>query len=890
MKNIIVKYNLLLPLSLIFFSGCAALIYQVLWIKQLSLLFGNSSQAISTVISAFFLGTAIGAYYWGKRSFKQNSAWKTFALLEFGIALTSLICYFLNDWYALLLPVLNTIEFTDVGLMTTIKFLMAFVVLFLPSFMMGGTIPMVSQALIKSNEKIGVVASLLISINTLGAAAGAIVAGFILLEVLGLKSVYLIAIGINVVVALVSLKVAPVIELLLLNKFFKSGLSTSNQKKKININVSQLNHLDKNILWLIVFMSGALTMAVEVLWVRSFSFIVQGSVLVQSFIVGTFLLALGVGNLLAYSFYRYKFRFWPTLSSLLLLSACLLTLLPFVFYELTNQLQPLIIGKQWGMFIILLSTIIFIPGTILGCIFPFLLKSLHETNKEKSSGHFIGRCLFVNTFGGLIGPLLAGFFLPGLLGVWDTFKITALIYMLAGVFVFIRLKSVTLLYKVAIPLVAVFMIGYAFSIKLPIFWLNEQSNEKILLSWEGSYGAVAVMEAEQNQLGKKTTDRYIRVNNTYTLGGLGSEIQENRQSHLPLLMHPSPDSVYVLGLGTGITAGTALMHNIKQLTVSELVPEVVEASEQFFENHTYGLFDDPRAKVIVEDGRHVLLNPEKMYDVIISDLFLPTVVSDRLYTQEQFELVKSRLNKNGIFCQWLPLYQLTKPELEVITKTMMSVFPSVTIWRGNYSPNKPVIALIGKEKNEPINPLIMEKNLKNLLSKSENVESLWQTFLNIRGDRSNSQATKRKLSDMESHLIQLMPYMLYVGDLSGKAKKFLNTDINTDDKPIVAYRLAKQFLATPDSYSEWVTGLVLLDYLDEHKAFENEGYLSKLSLLQKKMIKAGSYYHRSFIYKYLAFMNNNETMNIQSKKEFKKFISLITTKKQSTLENNLETQ
>ena len=173
--------------------------------------------------------------------------------------------------------------------------------------------------------------------------------------------------------------------------------------------------------------------------------------------------------------------------------------------------------------------------------------------------------------------------------------------------------------------------------------------------------------------------------------------------YLPVLLHDAPQSVYVLGLGTGITAGASLKFPIKSLTVTELVPEVIEASNKYFHSYSTGLFNDPRAEVIAEDGRNYLRGTEQRFDVVISDLFVPWKAGvGGLYSLEHYLTIMDRLNDQGLFMQWLPTYQLAKADFEIIARTMLEVFPQLTVWRGDFSARKPIIGLLGHKQAFPL--------------------------------------------------------------------------------------------------------------------------------------------------------------------------------------------
>jgi spermidine synthase len=185
-------------------------------------------------------------------------------------------------------------------------------------------------------------------------------------------------------------------------------------------------------------------------------------------------------------------------------------------------------------------------------------------------------------------------------------------------------------------------------------------------------------------------------------------------------LHASPKKVLHLGLGTGITAaGTLDYPGIVSVTIVELIPEVVEAASYLGEGNQK-LFEDSRVQIRIDDARHDLLSHQDEYDVIISDLFVPwESQTGYLYTQEHFQSAKTRLRVNGLYCQWLPLYQMGLQEFQMITDTFASVFPQTTLWWGHLNPNKPMIALIGSEESLELLKPALEERLERLNAKLE---------------------------------------------------------------------------------------------------------------------------------------------------------------------------
>ncbi len=216
---------------------------------------------------------------------------------------------------------------------------------------------------------------------------------------------------------------------------------------------------------------------------------------------------------------------------------------------------------------------------------------------------------------------------------------------------------------------------------------------RVIAHREGIMSTVAVTEDKQS-------NRTLRVDNRYQMGGTAAADAEYRQAHLPLLLHPNPRRALFLGVGTGISLGAASLYPQLKADAVELVPEVVQAMP-FFALKNFSAATSPNFKLHVADARRFVRASEQSYDVIIADLFHPyRDGAGALYTREHFTALRARLATNGLVCQWLPLHQLDEPTLRVIVRTFQDVFPNGEAWLLRFNVDVPVIALMGWA-NEP---------------------------------------------------------------------------------------------------------------------------------------------------------------------------------------------
>jgi spermidine synthase len=246
----------------------------------------------------------------------------------------------------------------------------------------------------------------------------------------------------------------------------------------------------------------------------------------------------------------------------------------------------------------------------------------------------------------------------------------------------------------AVAVTACVLIGAG---RLPRTYTNAARGERVLAVAEGSHGIVAVTQSAQS--------RRLKLDNSYVLGGTAAVGDERMQAHLPLLLHPAPRRVAFLGMGTGITAGAALLHPVERIVAVEIVPQVVTLSRSHFADANLGLIDAPRAAVVVADARVWLRATAERFDVIVGDLVVPWRHGEAgLFAAEHYAAVRAALAPGGLFCQWVPAFQLTERELSIVVATFLDAFPRATLWRGDVAPDRPALALIGHAEGAVIDP------------------------------------------------------------------------------------------------------------------------------------------------------------------------------------------
>jgi spermidine synthase len=520
----------------------------------------------------------------------------------------------------------------------------------------------------------------------------------------------------------------------------------------------------------------------------------------------------------------------------MMVGAAAIAATPLVFMNLTNGMELIYLKGSWSNYILLIfRTAVLTIGPsalILGMIFPYLMKI--EQAHLKCPGLSLGQLATINTIGAILGALLCGFLFLDVFGMWRSMQIIAVLYLVVAVFLPLGWDARSLCAKatcIAVLLLSLFALK-PHSLRItsidPANPIAQE--EKVIEVWEGSDCTVSVTES--------SFGRAIKINSDYSLGSTGAYMQEKLQADLPLMVYPETESVFFLGVGTGITAGSALdprHQNVKQVVACELVPEVITAAKKYMTDirgfdTTGGLFKDPRADVLVEDGRHYLMASNQQFNMINADLFVPfRSGAGSLYTREHFENAEKRLSPGGVFVQWLPLYQLTGNEFFIIANTMVGVFDQVSMWRHNFQPGSEIVALIGHQKGEALPACDIDSRADKLFA--------------IRG------RDHRDLMRLNLPLDPQTILFFYGGNLTAAHELFDDYPINTDDRPIIEYQAPRSYRSESGDML-WFTGESFADLVEKVQSLcppANDPLLINRNKENRRLPSAGSAFHRARI-------------------------------------------
>jgi len=843
-------------LVLVFLSGFAALVYQVLWMKQIGLLFGNTSQAASATLASFFAGLAIGSWVLGRRVSTSTNPMRTYAWLEVSIAATALLYFVILGIYHGIYPAIYQ-NIGSGGWLLLVKFGLSLLLVFPPAFCMGGTIPVIGQYMIRKPEAFGATAALMYGTNTLGAAIGAALAGFYLPLWLGFNATCALAILVSGAVAVVAFRLSRGADTASFSPAeteappaADTGLQMSRQERRRleregkrgkdalteipSVAAKQPSAPGRTAIPFLCFLSGFGILALEVLWTRLFSQVLENSVYTFAAILVIVLVCLALGALVSSGLARLRTPPFLILTGLILAGAVAVAITPAVFMWLTDDMRIVSSAGSWSSYILLIfrtATLAIAPSALLlGTIFPYLMKL--EERHLKSPGLSLGKLAMANTAGAIFGALLCGFVLLDWLGIWRSMQLVAAIYLVAALFLPLGWDMKSMGAKAAAFAALMLTVVALDPRKLPEMSIDPDAAPKTVIeTWEGSDCTVAVTESNKGLA--------IEINSHYSLGSTGAYMQEKFQADLPLMVFPESEDIFFLGVGTGITAGAALdpRHaHVKKVVACELIPEVITAAKKYMTDvqgfdTTTGLFKDPRATVLIEDGRHHLMATDEKFDIINSDLFVPfRSGAGSLYTREHFESSRKRLKPGGVFVQWLPLYQLTENEFSVIAKTMIASFGQVSMWRHNFQPGDEVVALVGHQSGKPL--------------PASDIDSAADKLFAVSGK------DHRDIQRLNLPLDPQTILLFYCGNLTQARSLFEAYPENTDDRPVIEYMAPRTYRRATASKPLWFVGEPFSEFVDKVQAMCPPGkdpLLVNRTPANLRLPLAGSAYHRARI-------------------------------------------
>ena len=725
-------------------SGATGLIYEVLWVRMLGLVFGATTLAVSTVLVAFMGGLALGSSLAGRVGAKLERPVRAYGLLEIGIALYALAVPLLfalvDNLYAILWQ-----HFHPSFLVFSLwRFLLSCLMLLVPTTLMGATLPLLAAALLRRHGPTSTSVTKLYTRNLVGAICGSIAAGFLLLPSLGVRATIYTASVINIIIGIVAIvadRRAPVAA-----SDFRNLTEDDTEEPSTNTESSQTTNEPRGAkitpiaritevrFWLAcAFVSGFVTISTQVAWTRMLTMIIGSSTYAFSIAVALFLLGLSGG---AYVIARKNLsgELRSTLLKVELLTAGSLVFSLFM----VNRIPVILIttglsfkidswGGLLGLQILSVALLILLPAFLMGMVMPLVLVWA-GSNSGNLSVRLVGRSYAVNTIGAIVGAFGAGFVLIPKLSTRFTILFAAALCIIIGGLAYqpgagvrdrdLRRSLVTGATACLIVLL------FVFAPRMNLAGLSVGAYDSLVRVIAKTRGSVADNASQQNGPGDHTLLMYeegatstvsvrkdwgvisLQINGRTNASDREDMPTQVMLGQLPLLLAPSIKNGLVVGFASGITAGAMLQSPIESVECLELEPATVNAS-RFFEHVNNRPLNDPRLRLIIDDARTYLRVTPARYDLIVSEPSHPWVPGvANLFTREFFELGRDRLTTEGVFVQWLQIYQLSTDSLRSVLATFKKVFPHLLVFRVEGATKGKDLLLVGSKTPLPMDQVM----------------------------------------------------------------------------------------------------------------------------------------------------------------------------------------
>lgn len=716
-----------------FLSGATGLIYEVLWARMLGLVFGATTLAVSTVLAAFMGGLALGSALSGRIGGSVKRPVRAYGWLEIGIALYALAVPFLfslvDNLYAVIWQQFHPGFFA----FSLWRFLLSCLMLLVPTTLMGATLPLLSAALLRSAGQTSTSITRLYTRNLAGAICGCVIAGFLLLPVFGVRATIYIAAVINILIGIVTIladrKVATVpaeavgVLPVSSNQLTPGTINSDNlgdaafdksasEARAPIENVAALRSgKDINDAWFwlaCAFISGFVTISTQVAWTRMLTMIIGSSTYAFTVVVALFLVGLAGG---AYVVARGNFS--GKLRESVLRAELFTAVSLYLSLVVANKLPGLLVTtglrlqiNSWSGLLILqilsVALLILLPAFLMGMVMPLVLVWA-GANLPNKSVRLVGRSYAVNTIGAIVGAFGAGFVLIPKFSTRFTILFAAALCLIVAGAAYqpkadARDRDLQRGFAVGLTLVLVILM-FIFAPRMNLADLSVGAYDSLVRVLAKSRGGVddgtvqqrgpEIHELLMYEEGPTSTVSVRKDWNITSMAINGRTNASDREDmptqvmlgQMPLLLAPHITNALVVGYATGVTTGAMLQSPVESVECVELEPATVRGS-RFFEHVNNQPLNDPRLHLIIDDARTYLRVTPTRYDMIVSEPSHPWVPGvANLFTREFFQLGRERLSDQGIFVQWLQIYQLSSDSLRSVLGTFHETFPYLLVFR-----------------------------------------------------------------------------------------------------------------------------------------------------------------------------------------------------------------
>jgi spermidine synthase len=697
-----------LPALLLLFvgSGCAALIYEIVWFQLLELVIGSSAVSLGVLLGTFMGGMCLGSLLLPRLISARHHPLRVYAFLELGIGAIGIL--------ALLgMPLISGVytAWAGSGIVGILfRGVIAGLCLLPPTMMMGATLPAIARWIETTPAGVSWL-GFFYGGNIAGAVVGSVLAGFYLLRVYDTSIATYVAVALNVVVAVLGLSIAKATVYEARTPEVDAGTKTSG-----------------DLVYVVIALSGLSALAAEVIWTRILSLLFGATVYTFSLILAAFLVGLGVGSSIGSAMARNLTR--PRLA----LAWCQLLLcgaIAWTAHVLTVSLpywpiNPSISNDPW--FTMQLDMVrclwaVLPPALLWGASFPLALASVASEGKDPA--RLVGGVYAANTIGAIVGSLGASLVLIALIGSQHSQQVLIVVSMIAGLLVFEPVAGTGESKSVRSQLPGMIMVAVA--IGAGALLIRSVHEVPGLLIAYGRYTATRTNQAEEviykgegmmaSVAVSRLSDGVLNYHNAGKVQA-SSEPQDMRLQrmlgHLTTLIPDHPRSVIVIGFGAGATAGAASIDPaVERQRIVEIEPLVPKVVSTYFSDHNFDVARNPKVKISIDDARHYLQTTTEKFDGITSDPLDPWVKgAAMLYTREFFEQVKKHLNPGGVVTLFVQLYESSPEAVKSELATFFEAFPDGVVFGNTTNGEGYDTVLVGQAQPMHINLDSIQERLK----------------------------------------------------------------------------------------------------------------------------------------------------------------------------------
>jgi spermidine synthase len=696
--------RLFLLLLLFAGSGCAALVYEIVWFQMLELVIGSSAVSLGVLLGTFMGGMCLGSLMLPRVVPRQAHPLRVWAILEAGIGVFGILVHFSLPWLAH-----GYVAWAPHGVLSLLLRGLLCALCLLPStVLLGASFPALARYLDVSRGGVSNLGALYGG-NIGGGVVGSLLTGFWLLRLHDVAIATYFAAALNVSISVCAALLAQQ----------KSEVVVERSAETPSVPRSEL----WRVYWVIAF-SGFCALVAEVVWTRLLALMLGPTVYTFAIILAVFLIGLGIGSVVGARLVRDSGRPAALLGGSQLLAVLAIAWaawmlsksLPYwpINHSLSRNLwftlQLDLLRSLWAI----------LPATCLwGASFPLALAAATEPGQDP--GRLVARIYTANTAGAIAGALTGSLLLIAWLGTQNTQRAIIGLSALSGLLMLIPSRSLVAAsepwrvvwgprlpgLRIALLGAAALLIGVAWAVPAVPWGLIAYGRNlptmtqlgTMLYSGEGMNASVAVSEWAD-------ATRMFHVSGKVEASTAQKDMRLQRMlGHVPALFHPEPRSVLVVGCGAGVTAGSFVLHpSIERIVICEIEPLIPSVVAHFFRQENYDVLQDPRVVLVYDDARHFILTTREKFDIITSDPIHPWVKgAATLYTKEYFELCKKHLNAGGLITQWLPLYESNSHTIKTALATFFSVFPEGTLWGNDDLGQGYDVVLLGQRDSLQIN-------------------------------------------------------------------------------------------------------------------------------------------------------------------------------------------